>query len=131
MRNFKRILSFIITFALVFGLFPPVDLHIGHDHGIHIDTDNLSGLTVPVNAAASSGDWVDGASFFDGTLALTYKYTNNDGTSVFTVVTADSAVKATARNPRSFSNTTATVTLRMTNNCEKKATLAFKYNFTV
>ena len=117
MRNFKRILSFVITFALVFGLFPPVDLHLGHEHDSNLGFD----MVQDAHAAGSLTTSVTGliASWTDAS--------NSSGKATWTASGNTITGNATGYKYLSFINRTVTTELTLTNDLGSEAELAFSY----
>ena len=115
----RRVISFTLTFALLFGLFPPVELDLGNGLKINLDDLNL-GLATPVSAATTLNTGIEG-------LGASWEYKSGSGYKAEngSVTLGDKAI--TIKATGGILNQTRIV-LTLTNNLGEEATLKYSYS---
>ena len=121
-KMMKRILAFMLTFALIFGLFPPVELDLGDGLKINLNDLNL-GLSTPAYAAGSFVDIVPG---LDGSWT---DASNSSGKASWSL--SGNSITGSATGYKFIMwGQTVTTTLTLTNTLGTEATLKFNYVLT-
>ncbi len=122
-KMLKKILAFTLTLALLFGLFPPVELNLGNGLKINLNDLNL-GLSTPAHAAGALTTSVPG---------LTATWTdasNSKGNANWSASGNTITGEATGYTQYVISSKTITTQLILTNDLGSEATLAFEYTKT-